>query len=160
MSFITQPFPCSHSLCWICPPSAPVWMVGLWQSPCCDALNCYSSPFLLSLSHSFFYFPSHFFSLPLFICPSLSPALLICHTLSLFSFLFSRGGSRKLWRVQSSGRGSEEHWSWQLLVHEQTAGWHPGKHVCVRGCSLSQNKLIKIPTYFHTDTLCMLSLPL
>lgn len=49
-------------------------------------------------------------------------------SLSLHSFVSSRGGGGELWRVQSPGRGPEEHWGWQLLVHEQTAGRHPGKH--------------------------------
>lgn len=61
--------------------------------------------------------------------PFLSPAPLISDS-CLFSSLFSRGGSGKLWRVQSPRRGSEEHRGWQLLVHEQTAGRHSGKHVC------------------------------
>lgn len=136
ISFITQPFPCSRSPRWICPPCAPLWMVGLWhhhdRAPAVWAwiallFHCFSRSVPL-----FFNFPSHLLSpisMSLFVCPSPSPALLISHNLYLFSFLFSRGGSRKLWRVQSSGRGSEEHWSWQLLVHEQTVGRNPGKHV-------------------------------
>lgn len=116
----------------LCTPLNGGLMTPSWQSPCCVGLNCSSFPLLPSLSTSFFNFPSHLLSpisMSLFVCPSPSPALLISHNLYLFSFLFSRGGSRKLWRVQSSGRGSEEHWSWQLLVHEQTVGRNPGKHV-------------------------------
>lgn len=51
-------------------------------------------------------------------------------SLSLHFFVSSRGGGGELWRVQSPGRGPEEHWGWQLLVHEQTAGRHPGAFVC------------------------------
>lgn len=61
-------------------------------------------------------------------------AVLISHHLSLHSFVSSRGGGGKLWRVQSPGRGSEEHRGWQLLVHEQTAGRHPGKRACSFVC--------------------------
>lgn len=66
---------------------------------------------------------------------SLTPSLYVLPpSLSLSP---SRGGSGKLWRVQSPGRGSEEHWGWQLLVHEQTAGRHPGKPVW---CLLSKQE--------------------
>lgn len=63
-------------------------------------------------------------------CPSVplctaNSSLCYCSLL----FLISRGGSGKLWRVESPGRGSEEHRGWQLLVHEQTAGRHPGIRV-------------------------------
>ena len=111
---------------WAACDRAPAGSVDLNHSHSMSTLS-------LSLSHHLsFTFP------PIF----LSPVLLSVHRLFLtlpFSlcspFVFSRGGSGKLWRVQSPGRGSEEHRGWQLLVHEQTAGRHPGKHVCayVRG---------------------------
>lgn len=81
---------------------------------------------LLELSLHFFFCLSH----RLIYCPSPSSRKVNSWLFYCSHFVSSRGGSGKLWRVQSWGRGSEEHRGWQLLVHEQTVGRHPGKLVC------------------------------
>lgn len=148
-------FFCAHSRHWICPshiPSAPLLSClngGLITEPllCRSAWIALSLPsYLLTSSHIFIHLSRRS-------SPPVSRSAYFSHTHSLCSpFSFSRGGSGKLWRVQSPGRGSEEHWGWQLLVHEQTAGRHPGKHVCtcpLRRCRLSRNKLWwKYPQFY------------
>lgn len=118
-------FPC-QGLCWQAYGRAPA-VLGTWH--CSPYLSSEFSRFLLL---SFLNFPSFSLArLTVFLSVSLFPISSKFFTLCRRShFVFSRGGSGKLWRVQSPGRGSEEYWGWQLLVHEQTAGRDPGKLVC------------------------------
>lgn len=78
--------------------------------------------------------------------------------ISVFPSLCCRRRGGKLWRVQSSGGSFEEHRGRQLLVHEQTSRWHPGKRTlcvclctCVRVRVLTCRKDIGWPLV-HTDT--------
>lgn len=167
MSFFHNPtFPLlSHSplnLSSQCPRMSGGLMTPWWLSPCCVDLNCSSSPFLLSLSVPPFFltFPPIFFH-PSW-CPFSSVHLLPLHCLFLtlsFCSLFS------------SPEEEVENFDVSSLQEEALRNIEADSYWCMsklldgiqvsmseRGCSLCQNKLIKIPTNTYIEY--MLSLPL